>query len=103
LKKINRSGLLPGGVILTGGGAKLPLLVELAKEKLKLPVFLGLPLGLEESPIDKINDPSYATAVGLALWGSQSAIKTRRVNLPSFPSIDHVVSKMKDWFKSLMP
>jgi cell division protein FtsA len=103
LKKINRAGLLPAGVILTGGGAKLPGLVDLAKEKLKLPVFLGLPLGVENSPIDKVNDLSYTTAVGLALWGSQSQVKSRRVNLRSLSSVDQVVAKMKDWFKSLLP
>ncbi|MBU1130647.1 cell division protein FtsA [Patescibacteria group bacterium] len=103
LKKINRSGLLPGGVILTGGGAKLPDLIELAKEKFKLPVFLGLPLGVEDSAIDKVNDPSYTTAVGLALWGSQSETKSARINLPSFSSVDQVMNKMKDWFKSLLP
>lgn len=103
LKKINRSGMLPAGIILTGGGAKLPGLIELAKNKFKLPVFLGLPLGVEESPIDKINDPVYTTALGLALWGSQNESKTRRMQLPSFSSIDQVVGKMKEWFKSLLP
>lgn len=103
LKKIDRSGMLPSGVVLTGSGAKLPGLIELAKNKLKLPVFLGLPLGTENSPIDKINDPAYATALGLALWGSQNEIKSGRARLPNFSSVDQVVGKMKDWFKSLLP
>jgi cell division protein FtsA len=103
LKRVNRSGMLPAGVIITGGGAKLPGLIELAKDKFKLPVFLGLPLGTEENPIDKVNDPTYTTALGLALWGSQSESKVGRIHLPSFSSIDQVVGKMKEWFKSLLP
>lgn len=107
LKKINRSGLLPSGVVLTGGGAKLPGLLELGKAKLKLPVFAGLPLGLENNAIDKVNDPAYATAVGLAIWGTQgqraAGSGKGRLNLPNFSSVDQVVDKMKGWFKSLLP
>ncbi len=65
LKKISRQGLLPAGVVLTGGGAKLPKIVELAKKELKLPVQIGTPrgfLGLEP-------DPALATVCGLALEG----------------------------------
>ncbi len=69
LKAIGRSGLLPAGVIFTGGGAKLPGLVELAKEKLRLPVALGYPTGLT-SITDRVNDLSFSTAMGLVQWGS---------------------------------
>jgi cell division protein FtsA len=103
LKKINRSGLLPAGVVLTGGGAKLNGLIDLAKEKLKLPVFLGLPSNLEQSGIDKINDPAFTTALGLALWGGSSLKKRGRLNLPNFSAVDQAVGKMKSWFKSLLP
>ena len=43
LKAIERFGKLPGGVILYGGGAKIPFITELAKEKFKLPVRLANP------------------------------------------------------------
>lgn len=68
LKEIGRSGLLPAGVIFTGGGAKLPGLVELAKEKLRLPISLGYPVGMS-SITDRINDLSFTTAIGLVQWG----------------------------------
>ncbi len=68
LKEIARSGLLPAGVVLTGGGAKLPGLVELAKTKLRLPVSLGYPVGMS-SITDRINDMSFTTAMGLVQWG----------------------------------
>jgi cell division protein FtsA len=65
LKKIGRQELLPGGIVLTGGGANLPRIKELTKNTLKLACEIGLPkgiMGLQE-------DPSLATVVGLALGG----------------------------------
>ena len=43
LKEIDRFGKLPGGVVLYGGGAKMPFITELAREKFKLPVRLANP------------------------------------------------------------
>jgi len=70
LKKIDKSGKLPAGVILTGGGSKLNGLIEAAKKRLRLPAVLGSPLTVT-SAIDKINDPAFSTAIGLVVWGSQ--------------------------------
>jgi len=66
LKKIHRSQKLPGGVVLVGGSAKIPGLAEFAKEKLQLATRVGSlqPLG---GLIDTVEDPAYATAVGLML------------------------------------
>jgi cell division protein FtsA len=70
LRKIQRSGLLPAGVVFTGAGAKLPGVVELAKKVLRLPANLGYPLNVV-SVTDKVNDLGFATAVGLVKWGSE--------------------------------
>jgi cell division protein FtsA len=70
LRKIQRSGLLPAGVMLTGGGAKLPGMVEIAKKVLRLPANLGYPINVI-SVTDKVNDLGFSTAVGLVKWGSQ--------------------------------
>lgn len=64
LKKIGRSGKLPGGVILTGGTAKLPGIAAFAKDKLKLGVRVGQTQPIH-GLIDEIDDSSYATAIGL--------------------------------------
>jgi cell division protein FtsA len=69
LKAIGRSGLLPAGVVLTGGGAKLPGLVDLAKDKLRLPVQLGYPVGMT-SITDRVNDLAFSGAIGLVQWGA---------------------------------
>lgn len=73
IDKIDRASKLPAGVILTGGGAKLGGLVELAKRKFKLPSFLGYPHHFI-SAIDRVNDLNFATAVGLTLWGINAEI-----------------------------
>ena len=70
LKKIGRQGLLPAGVILSGGGVKLEGMTDLAKKELKLPVSIGLPLNIT-SASEKINDPAFTVAIGLIKWGSE--------------------------------
>ena len=67
LRKVKRSGRLPAGAVLVGGGAELPHLVDAAKKQLKLPVSLGYPREIETT-VDKINDLSFATALGLIYW-----------------------------------
>lgn len=76
-KKINRSGLLPAGVVLVGGGAKLVDIIEIAKKVLKLPVSLG---GNKQvaTVVDKANDPEYLTALGLVVWGDQGLKQSAR-------------------------
>lgn len=70
LSKIGRSGMLPAGIIFCGGGAKLQGLLDVAKKKLKLPATIGFSLGLT-SVTDKVNDPAFATAIGLVGWGKE--------------------------------
>ena len=65
LKKIGKQEMLPGGIVLTGGGAKIPKIKDLAKDQLKLPVAIGKVkniLGIED-------DPALATVAGLCLGG----------------------------------
>ncbi|HPD19858.1 MAG TPA: cell division protein FtsA [Candidatus Pacearchaeota archaeon] len=53
IKKVSRQELLPGGIVLTGGGANLPGIVELAKKEFNLPCRTGYPrdfAGLEKNP-----------------------------------------------------
>ena len=55
LIEIDRSGLLPAGIVLTGGGAKLPGVIELAKREFRLPASLGKPKQIKTA-IDKVNE-----------------------------------------------
>mgnify|MGYP001265004665 CR=1 FL=1 len=101
LKSIGRNGKLPSGVVLTGGGSKMPLAVELAKEVFELPVVLG---NTTQSgfPIDKLNDPEYTTALGLVLWADRN-LEYRDNFLSNFSAIGQTTDKMRKWFKGLWP
>lgn len=105
LKAINRHGLLPAGIVLTGGGAKLNSVVEVAKKQFYLPATVGVPRQFKTA-IDKIHDPVFATALGLVLWG-QSLTGTNSSShfssLAKFSAVSDATVKMKKWFKSLLP
>ncbi len=63
LKKISKFGTLPAGIVLTGGGAKLPGIKDLAKEEFKLPCRIGFPEGFFSAQ----QDPCFSTVCGLVL------------------------------------
>lgn len=103
LKKIDRSGMLPAGVFLIGGGAKLNGMVEAAKDKLRLPACLGANKFLD-SVIDKVNDPNFLTALGLIIWGDQlSGRRGGGSKWPGGAAINKSVEKIKKWFSALIP
>ena len=106
LQKIDRSGMLPAGVILTGGGAKLEGMLEAAKATLRLPISLGTPIGVS-SVIDRISDPAMSTAIGLVLWGrhirSTDTGKGFGKVIKKFGNLDKVGSGLKKLFRSMKP
>lgn len=68
--EIQRSGYersLNAGVVLTGGGSKLEGMAEVAEQIFDLPIRRGFPDGVG-GLADHVQDPSFATAVGLAMY-----------------------------------
>lgn len=102
LKKIDRDGKLPAGLVLTGGGAKLPGLVDLAKDQLGLPVQVGFPSELK-GMIDKVDDPSFATSIGLMLWGFETSGGTRTSTIFSGLPGAQYLDKVKSVVKQFLP
>lgn len=104
LAKIEKSGKLPAGIILTGGGAKLNGILEAARRIFRLPSSIGYPRGDIITAIEKINDPSLTTALGLVLWGNNLQNSGggfgRRAK---FSVIDETAGRIKKWFKSFLP
>lgn len=104
-KKIQRSGMLPAGVVLTGGGSKIPGLVELTKQKLRLPASLGYPIGVT-SITDRVNDLAFTTSIGLVQWGMheapESGAKKRKGGGLGKP-VEKVTQGLKKWFGALIP
>jgi cell division protein FtsA len=101
-KEVKRSGydgLLPAGLVLTGGVAQLAGLRELGREMLGIPVRIGEPQDIE-GLTDTVSSPAHATAVGLLLWGLHKASQ-------SVHSQQHEprtrMWRAREWLKRLMP
>ena len=106
LQKIERSGMLPAGVVLTGSGAKLVGILESAKSTMRLPISLGTPIGVT-SVIDRANDPGMSTAIGLVLWGYhiRGAGGGNRIGdlIGKFGDMGKLSGGLKKLFKSIKP
>lgn len=108
LKSIGRAGLLPAGAVLTGGGAKLPQIVDLAKDTLGLPAQIGYPMQLG-GILDKVDDPSFAVSVGLVLWAREndSSAKGGVYGTKILGDISRgagdTVEKVRTWMKKFFP
>lgn len=101
LAKIHRDGMLPAGVVLTGAGVKIPGVIDLARETLNLPVQIGFPQNFE-GVIDKIEDPAYATAIGLLIWGTRFENRSFGLSFKGL-NLKKTFSGLKNWVKQLMP
>jgi cell division protein FtsA len=66
LSKVKRSRKLPGGIVLTGGTAKLPGIEEFTREKLQLSARVGKLQNIS-GLVDTVEDPSFTVVVGLML------------------------------------
>jgi len=97
--------MLPAGVVITGGGSKMLELVNLTKNVLRLPVQIGYPIELN-GIIDRVDDPSFATVMGLVLWEADengvflSGGEKGLLKMPSFDGIGQGVRKI---FKTFLP
>ncbi len=104
-REIKRSGyedLVAAGVVLTGGSAALPGMVELGEEILDLPVRVGMPQGVSELT-DVVSNPKYATAVGLVLYGFEKEAGQSGEEKPQrFAAGDNlfraVMKRMTGWY-----
>jgi len=105
LKKIDRERL-PAGAILIGGGAKTPDIIDLAKERLKLPVQLGFPQGID-GLVEKIDEPIFATSIGLIFWALEMASDKEDKKMFSIgkvsPSGSKAIGRIKSWLKNFLP
>lgn len=103
LSKVQRDGMLPAGAILTGAAVKMPGALDVAREILNLPVQIGFPTNYE-GVVDKIEDPAYATVIGLVIWGSrfQGEGYGLKLDLKGI-QIDKMAQSLKGWFRDLLP
>jgi len=101
IKRSGYDGLLPAGVVLTGGTAALGGMAELGREELDLPLRIGAPHSLT-GLADTISSPAYSTSVGLLLW----ALRQNTEEAPTPPTgwePKDLWGKIVKWLKSLLP
>ncbi|MFA4943031.1 MAG: cell division protein FtsA [Patescibacteria group bacterium] len=100
LKKIDRSGMLPAGAVLVGGGSLLQGITETAKRKLRLPVSLGEAKNVKIA-IDKARNPEFLTALGLVAWGGHSSPSLAPNHFKK--NLSSAFSKVKGFIGKMMP
>lgn len=106
LKLIERDEMLPAGAVLVGGGSKLNGLSQYVKKTLGLPAQIGHLVFEVSGIVDKIDDPEYACAVGLMLWGideSQNIMSNKGRPKISLGKVGGVLDRVKEVFKNLIP
>jgi cell division protein FtsA len=104
IRRSGYEGLLPAGVVITGGTALLPRLDELMRDMLGMPVRVGVP-GELVGLADTLNSPPYATAVGLLRWGSRHGAAT--INTPAGSAERNgwgsSYERFKTWLREFLP
>lgn len=99
LRRCGYEELLAGGVVLTGGTSKMEGAVELAEEIFHMPVRLGVPQNVT-GLTDIVNNPIYATGVGLLKYGiTHSSGGTNKSGKSSSEKFEGLLDKVKNWFK----
>lgn len=97
LKKIGRSGLLPAGIFITGGGSGISTVEDLARASLSLPVkVLGKEIVDTSSGKPKMLDSTWFVPYGLCIAGKND--EGKEVGLWG-----DISSGIKDFVKSLLP
>lgn len=111
LRRINRVRLLPGGVVLIGGSALLPGIVQLTKKELGLPAEIGIPREILAGPVrdtvsngagaDQKEEVALTAALGIVRWAAGKSNDTG-------PHWTHSLSRMRGhpwlrWLRSLLP
>ncbi len=101
-EEVDSAELLPlarSGVVLTGGCAKLPDIDKLAGRIFNTRVRIGTPRKIS-GHIDQVDDPSFSTAVGLALYGHNNVMRgVAGAHLDR--GIMRLIRKAQDWIKEL--
>jgi len=97
LKKIKRSGLLPAGIILTGGGAGISTIEDFAKATLRLPSKKATPETFKNHT-GQIKDSSWFVAYGLCIYGFQRLRKKKSTEI-----MRSIKNTVVSWVKQILP
>ena len=97
------SGPMGAGIILTGGASLLRGSAELAEQIFDMPVKIGYPRGFGGGLTDIINNPAYATVLGLILYGVDGLDSTGQYGRSDRSKVlKGIANNLKRWFRDFM-
>ena len=102
-REVYRAGLennIPSGLVLTGGTSLLEGATEIAESVFNLQTRLGKPQGIT-GLVDVVNNPMYATGVGLVLYGAKNQTE-KKFRIRDAHIFNRIVTQMKRWFKDVV-
>jgi len=102
-REIYRAGMehaVTSGLVITGGTALLDGITDVAESVLNVPTRLGRPSGIG-GLVDVVNNPMYATGVGLVLFGARNQT-VKKFRIRDKHIFNGIMNRMKKWFKEVM-
>jgi cell division protein FtsA len=101
IERAGYAGMLPAGVVMTGGAAQLAGSAKLGREVLQAPVRVAGPSGVE-GLTDHLLTPAFSTSLGLLMFGARSVqgFESARYESAAAPG---VLSRMREWARGLFP
>ncbi len=95
LKRLGKNGLLPAGVIISGGGSGVTTIEDIARAVLKIP---SKKISLLTETRSKFKNSTWAVAYGLCIWGI-----TNNVSSSNISAVKEKASGVINWFKQFLP
>ncbi len=104
IKRSGYAGLLPAGLVVTGGAAETIGLAQVGKEVLRMPVRVGYPTGVT-GLIEEVSSPAFSSLIGTLLYGSKVTTVSSGVSLPLVRggSMVDFAKKLLNWVRSFLP
>jgi len=82
------------GIVLSGGGSRLPGTFDVAESVLRRPVRLSWPTPLAKMP-STLAEPEYATVLGMVNYGQRARVARGFPRRPVGIEIEGIVCRMK--------
>jgi cell division protein FtsA len=99
--KATGHGMLPAGIVLTGGGSEMAGAAELGREVLQMPVRIAGPAGVG-GLVDNLLTPANSTAIGLLRWGAGVLAQGEPGRYESAPAMG-ILSRIREALRSIFP
>ncbi|MBS3757963.1 MAG: cell division protein FtsA [Desulfobacterales bacterium] len=102
-RELYRAGMknaISSGIVLTGGASLLEGVSDIAESVFELPTRIGRPQGVS-GLVDVVNNPMYATGVGLVLYGAKNQ-EEKKFRIRDNNIFNRIMKRMKSWFREIV-